>query len=87
METASFAGVIKTLCIIALIYYALVFLMRLLAPVLVQQVVKKATQNFTQHAQNQQYTQQQQYKAPHNKAPKANPKKQVGEYIDFEEID
>lgn len=93
METASFAGVIKTICTLIIIYYALVLLMRLLAPVLVQQVVKKATQNFTRQSgqQQQQYTQQQnfkeQYKAP--KQQNANPKskKQVGEYIDFEELD
>ena len=91
MVTASFAGVIKTICTIVIIYYALVFLMRLLAPVLVQQVVKKATQNFDQQREQQQYTgkqhTQQQYKAP--KQHTANPKatKQVGEYIDFEELD
>lgn len=92
METASFTGVVKTICMLVVIYYAIVFLMRLLAPVLVQQVVKKATQNFNQQynqqqEQQQQYSQQS-YSAPRQKqAPKANPNKKVGEYIEFEELD
>ncbi|WP_313806405.1 DUF4834 family protein [Flavobacterium sp.] len=91
METASFTGLLKTLLWILFIYYALKFLMRLLAPYLFQQVVKKAEQNFRQQQQNyqqntqQQYSQQNQQQAPKNEMPRE--KKKVGEYIDFEEIE
>lgn len=89
METASFTGLLKTLLWIVFIYYVLKFLMRLLAPYLFQQVVKKAEQNFKQQQQNyqqnyQQYSQQNQQQTPKNEMPRE--KKKVGEYIDFEEI-
>ncbi|KOS04878.1 hypothetical protein AM493_01595 [Flavobacterium akiainvivens] len=91
METASFNGLLKTIFIIVLVYYAIRFLMRLLAPVIVQEVVKKAEQNF-QRAHNQQQSQQQQYGYDNNayqqpKPEKPREKKKVGEYIDFEEIE
>lgn len=82
METASFNGLIKTLFIIFLIYYGLRFLMKLLAPVIVQEVVKKAEQNFKQAHNNQYDTYNQQPKTE-----KPREKKKVGEYIDFEEIE
>lgn len=87
METASFTGLVRTLLWIVFIYYVLKFLMRMLAPYLFQQVVKKAEENFKQQQQNyqQQYTQQQQQQTSQNEMPKE--KKKVGEYIDFEEIE
>lgn len=88
METASFTGFIKTLFWLILAYYAVKFLIRMFAPMLLQQVVKKAEQNFQQH-QQQQYNhsqqQQQAYTAPKQEMPKE--KKKVGEYIDYEEIE
>lgn len=89
METASFTGLLKTLLWIVFIYYVLKFLMRLLAPYLFQQVVKKAEQNFRQQqqyqqSQQQQYSQQNQTPRSGNEMPRE--KKKVGEYIDFEEI-
>ncbi|WP_159799968.1 DUF4834 family protein [Flavobacterium sp. MK4S-17] len=86
METASFTGVLKTIAILFLIYYAVKFLFRLLAPVIVQQVVKKAEQSFHQQQQynQQQYNTQNNYSQP---AQKPQEKKKVGEYIDFEEIE
>jgi predicted lipid-binding transport protein (Tim44 family) len=87
METASFTGLIKALLWILFIYYALKFVMRLLAPYFLQQVVKKAEENFKQHQQNYQQ-QQSQPNAPsssHTEMPKE--RKKVGEYVDFEEIE
>lgn len=81
MDTASFTGFLKTLAILILIYYGIRIAFRLLAPVLVQQVVKKAQQNF--HDQQQQYQQQ----ANPTASEKPREKKKVGEYIDFEEIE
>lgn len=88
METASFTGLIKALVWILFIYYALKFVMRLLAPYFLQQVVKKAEENFQQqqqHYRNQQQQQQNQQQPPHFEKPQE--KKKVGEYIDFEEIE
>ena len=86
METASFTGLIRALLWILFIYYGLKFLMRLLAPYFLQQVVKKAEQNFRQQQQNyQQQSQAHTQSASHNEMPKE--KKKVGEYIDFEEIE
>lgn len=90
METASFTGLIKALVWILFIYYALKFLMRLLAPYFLQQVVKKAEQNFQQQQQNyrnQQQQQQQQNQQPPSNFENPQEKKKVGEYIDFEEIE
>nr|WP_294939505.1 DUF4834 family protein [uncultured Flavobacterium sp.] len=89
MEMASFSGLLRTLLWIIVIFYALKFVMRLLAPYLFQEMVKKAGQNFQQQ---QQHYQQQQQQAQQNQQQASNfekpqEKKKVGEYIDFEEIE
>lgn len=88
MVTASFTGLLKTIFWIIIIYYAIKFLVRIFAPVLLQQVVKKATQNMYEQ---QQYNNQQQQQTYTNTQPpktdKPHEKKKVGEYIDFEEIE
>lgn len=95
MDIASFAGILRTIAILILIYYAAKFLLRLFAPMILQQVAKKAEQNFYQQQQynnqqhyntnQQQRTTNQQQKVKSDK--KYNDNKKVGEYIDFEEID
>ncbi|GGB67568.1 hypothetical protein GCM10007424_04390 [Flavobacterium suaedae] len=94
MDIASFAGILRTIAILILIYYAAKFLLRLFAPMILQQVAKKAEQNFYQQQQynQQQYNKSQQerntnqqHKVKSDK--KYNDNKKVGEYIDFEEID
>ncbi|NDI99159.1 DUF4834 domain-containing protein [Flavobacterium sp. LaA7.5] len=86
MVTASLTGILRTIFILILVYYAVKFLLRLFAPVLMQQLVKKAEQNFYNQQQfNQQYNNQQQASSNQDKKPKEN--KKVGEYIDYEEID
>ncbi|WP_294821443.1 DUF4834 domain-containing protein [uncultured Flavobacterium sp.] len=84
MDTASLMGTLRVIAIIILVYYGIKIAFRLLAPVLIQQVVKKAEQNFYQQQQNM----QQQYREA-NTAREEKPaeKKKVGEYIDFEEIE
>lgn len=84
MQTASFAGILRTLFILILIYYAIKFLFRLLAPIILEQAVKKAQQNMYDRQQQYNNMQQQPYNATSEK-PKE--KKKVGEYIDYEEID
>lgn len=94
MDIASFAGILRTIAILILIYYAAKFLLRLFAPMILQQVAKKAEQNFYQQQQynQQQYNRSQQerntnqqHKVKSDK--KYNDNKEVGEYIDFEEIE
>jgi len=86
MDTASFNGFIKTLFIIMLVYYAVRYFLRLLAPTIVQQVVKKAGENLYQQQQQQQYNYQQAQQVENQKE-RPREKKKVGDYIDFEEID
>ena len=90
METASFTGLLRTYSGLFLFTTLLKFLMRLLAPYLFQQVVKKAEQNFKQQQQNYQQTinnirNKTNSRLPKNEMPRE--KKKVGEYIDFEEIE
>lgn len=85
METASLMGALRIIAILILVYYGIKIAFRLLAPVLIQQVVKKAGQNFYQQQQNMQQQYQQQANAA--QAEKPREKKKVGEYIDFEEIE
>jgi hypothetical protein len=84
METASFTGLVKVLFWLIVSYYAIRFLFRLFAPMLVEQAVKKAQQTMYER-------QQQQYSAQHQPDPapgeRLREKKKVGEYIDYEEID
>lgn len=84
METASFSGLIKTIFWLVVIYYAFKFLARLLMPILMRKMMQKAEENF-QTFQNQT---QQRTSESSNKNTFDNPKvkKQVGEYIDYEEI-
>ena len=84
-------GLLKTLAIILFVYYALRWLTRLFAPIL----MKRMMQKMQQKAQ-QQYNQQRQHttnaregetvidKRPGNTQQSDN---SVGEYVDFEEID
>lgn len=86
MDSASFTSFLRTLFIIILVYYAVRFFLKLLAPHLVQHVVKKAGQNLYEQQQRQQ---QQSYDYQQNniKQDKPKEKKKVGEYIDYEEIE
>jgi hypothetical protein len=95
METASFAGFIKTIFYILAFYYAFKFLARLFLPVLVKKVVQKAGENFQQHQSQYQSGTYQNYSTPQkdeivsDTSKTANPRetKKVGEYVDYEEID
>ncbi len=91
-QYASFVGFIRTILIIMLIWYGLKFLSRLFAPYLMRYVSKKAEQKFGQQFSQQQSRQQPQQKEGEttiDKTPKQNKasNKNVGEYVDYEEID
>ena len=90
LQQASMPGIIRTILIIVAVYYAMKFLFRLLAPILMRKLVQKAEQNFRQ-ASGQHYSGQQQYQNPQKptSSKSENPRstKKVGEYIDYEEIE
>ncbi|GAA0719845.1 hypothetical protein GCM10009430_19360 [Aquimarina litoralis] len=93
MQEASFLGVLKVILILLLIYYGLKILTRLFGPLLLRYVTKKAGERFQQQFQQQfqQYNQSQSSgdnDVTIDKKPKQkSTNKDVGEYIDFEEID
>lgn len=89
LQQASATGFFRMLLIILLIYYGVKILLRLFAPLLIKFITKKAEEKFGQFQQR-----------PHQEVPKKegevtidkipNTKtsnKDVGEYVDYEEID
>ena len=85
MQTASIPGFIRTILIIILIYYAFKILARIFLPFLMRKMMQKAGESFQKQAQQFQQQQNQQQTPPKQEVPKS--KKQVGEYVDFEEVD
>ena len=92
IQFASIVGLLKTLLIVLLVYFGFKSLARLFAPFLLRFVAKKAEQRFggnfrTQDYRSQQYAKEGETtidKVPNQKKQSAN---EVGEYIDFEEIE
>jgi hypothetical protein len=95
LQYASITGLVKTILIILLVWYGVKILSRLFAPFLVKYVAKKAEQKFGQQFGQFQQQQQQQStrkkegeisidKMPNQGKPS---NKNVGEYVDFEEIE
>ncbi len=89
MQEASLLGVLKVILILLLIYYGLKIVTRLFGPLLLRYVTKKAGEKFQQHFDQYQHTQSSdKNEVPIDKKAKQNSThKDVGEYIDFEEID
>ena len=78
--------------IILLVYFGVKFLSRLFAPVLMRFVAKKAEQRFGQQfnqQKSQQESQQKEGEISIDKTPQQSKtsNKDVGEYVDYEEID
>lgn len=83
-------GFLKTLLILILIYYGLKILMRFLAPFLIKKVVDKMHKKAKEHFGNQQQkTTVQEGETVIDKKPKTTKQsnKDVGEYVDFEEVE
>jgi uncharacterized membrane protein YdfJ with MMPL/SSD domain len=83
MQEAAFSNLIEDIFIIILIYYAIKFISQLFLPVLAKKVVEKASQQFQQQQQYQNTNQQQ----SKNSNDKPHETKNVGEYIDYEEVE
>ncbi|MEL0456443.1 DUF4834 family protein [Flavobacteriaceae bacterium SZ-1-7] len=86
-------GLLRTILIIALVYYAIKILSRIFAPYLVKYAAKKAEERFG--GQFGQFQRQQEKEVPKkegevtiDKMPQTKTSnKDVGDYVDFEEID
>ncbi len=93
LQQASLNGLIRTILIIVMVWYAFKFLMRLLAPYLMKKMVEKADTNFRQQYEQQFGNTQNQYQNTNSTDTKSssngNPRstKKIGEYIDYEEIE
>ena len=92
LQFASLTGFVRTILILLLVYYGVKIVTRLLAPYLMRYVSKKAEQRFG--AQFGQYQEPKQTKRKEgevsiDKMPNAQEpsNKDVGEYVDYEEID
>jgi len=82
---------IRAILIICLVYYLIKFALRLLAPFLIRQVGKKMEQQFRNqfdqfNQQGQSFNQEINYQN-NSKQSNPKPKKQVGDYVDFEEVE
>ena len=92
LQYASVPGFVRTILIIVLVWYGVKILSRIFAPLLMRYVAKKAGQKFGQQFGQQQPPQQPKKKDGEISIDK-NPKqsktsnKDVGEYVDYEEID
>jgi len=88
----SIVGLLKTLLIILLVYFGFKILARIFAPLLLRFVAKKAEERFGGNFNNHRTTPKNSVKEGEitiDKVPKRQQKsnKDVGEYIDFEEIE
>ncbi len=89
MQEASLQGVLKIILIIALIYYGLKVVTRIFGPLLLKYVTKKAGEKFKQRFEQYQepeYSQEGEVTIE-KKSKSTSSNKDVGEYIDYEEID
>lgn len=82
-------GLLRTILFIILFYYIIKFLMRLFAPFLIKKVAEKMQEQAQQQYGNQQQTLVKEGETVIDKAPRnqRQSKEDVGEYVDFEEID
>ena len=90
LQYASVTGLVKVILIILLVYYGLKILSRLFAPYLMKYVAKKAEQRFGQQfgGFQKQDPQKKEGEITIDKMPKSKTSnKNVGEYVDYEEID
>ena len=91
LQTASLTGFLEMLLIILLVYYGVKFLSRLFGPYMVRYLSKKMQEQFggAYQQQNKSKTKYKEGETVIDKMPKqeSSSNKNVGEYIDYEEID
>lgn len=80
-------GFLKTIAIIVLVYYALKFIGRLMAPFLVKKMADKMKSKFQNQQQNQNPTKPEgEVTVEGEKSKESKFSKGDGEYVDYEEI-
>ncbi|TRO66347.1 DUF4834 family protein [Christiangramia sabulilitoris] len=93
MLEASLSGVLKTVLIVLLVYFGLKIFFRFFGPLILKWFMKKMGQKFEKQFNQQfggaQRPPEKNGKVTIDKKPKGNKEsnKNVGEYIDYEEID
>ncbi|MFD2568192.1 DUF4834 family protein [Pseudotenacibaculum haliotis] len=84
-------GLLRTLLIIVIVYYAFRFLARLFAPILVKRMASKmqerAQQQYNQQRQNTTSAREGETVIDKKPRDQKQSNENVGEYVDFEEID
>ena len=92
MQEASLSEVLRVVLIIFLIYFGIKLIIRWFGPILLRYILKRIGKKFGQNFS--QFDPSQKQKAPSGKVTidknpknKSKSKKDVGEYIDYEEID
>jgi hypothetical protein len=90
MDTASFQGVLKVILIVLLIYFGFKILIRWFGPIILRYFLRKIGSKFQQKFNPQAHKPgKKKGEVVIEKKPKggSKPNKNVGEYIDYEEID
>ncbi len=88
LQFASATGFLRTILIILVIYYVLKVISRLFAPLIMKFVAKKAEEHFGGAFQKQNEPPRKEGEVTIDKVPKTkSSNKNVGDYIDYEEID
>ena len=86
IQTASLVGLVKTVLIIVLAYSISKYIIRLLAPWILRYMARKMAKKFNQPQSN--YNSNNEGDVTIDKSvKKQRSKKDVGEYIDYEELD
>ncbi len=90
LQFASLMGFLRTILIILLVYYGLKIISRLLAPFMLKYLTKKAEQRFGGNFNTyREPPKQKEGEVSIDKMPNNgnSSNKEVGEYVDYEEID
>ena len=91
MQEASLVGVLRVVLIILLIYFGLKILIRWFGPIILRYFLKKIGKKFGAQFQNfdpgKQSKREGEVSIDKKPSKKPNKGKDVGEYIDYEEID
>lgn len=89
MQTASFIGVINTILIIMMIYYGLKFVGKYLAPIFLQKMMQNVAKKYNHQHGQEGFDKAREGETTIEKKPRGTKEsnKEVGEYIDYEEID
>jgi hypothetical protein len=87
MQEASFIGLFKNIIYMVGFYYVIKFLMRIFMPMLINKAVHKAQENINNQQSQYQSNSNNEINTQTNKTrhPKSN--NQVGDYIDYEEVE